>query len=347
MGQVDNAIEGCDYVINHILPHYDEKDIIGLYHIFVQMIRVLKWNGQVDKAREAYNKFMPDAASNHFAVKTIYKPMGLVLQVCEGSTYEYDKDNMHEDIEMVLSFDMDDMTDNNFTCDGWSMKSMAAELCMLFARRLEAGDAVRERLIDRGITMATVAQQRVKASNGMVKHILAYEANREIHKALLLLANEEVEIERDIIYNAVTRRSSRAVIGNCQGRESLTSHLKSSTKYNSSLTLGNLMSVKDEATNGSATMSNGSGSGSGSAVRSKAAPLTLISAKKRSVLISSMSRGGVSSFGSNGSAWKHVSAHSHESIKEEKSSHSYESSSHLRESVIDEGENVLGAVDAV
>ena len=48
-GQIDKALERCDYVIDQVLPPYDKKDIIGLYHIFVQIGRVLKWNGHVGK----------------------------------------------------------------------------------------------------------------------------------------------------------------------------------------------------------------------------------------------------------------------------------------------------------
>ncbi len=351
MGQVDNAIERCDYVINHILPHYDEKDVVGLYQIFIQIIRVLKWNGQVDKAREAYSKFMPDAAGSHFAVKTIHKPMGLLLQISEGSTYEYDVNNMQEDIDLVLSFDMDDMTDNNLTCDGWSMKSMAAELCMLFARRLDAGNVVRESLIDRGITMATVAKRRVKASNGMVKHILAYQANKEIHQALLLLANEEEDTERNIIYDVGKSDSNREIVGNdrCKRRDSLTCDLKSRMSIKSQHTLANKFSVKVKGE----SSTNSSGSGATSALTSRSLPLTLITAKKKSVFFSA-----VSSYASNGSVPKQASHdshestngksshHSHESIKEKPSSHSYDSSSHLRESDVNvEGEHVLGAVD--
>ena len=313
-GKIDNAIEACDYVIDHILPHYDEKDIIGLYHIFVQMIRVLKWNGHVDKARDAYNKFIPDAANSHFAVGSIHKPMGLLLRICEGSSsHQYDMDNMPADIELALSFDMSDMTDHNFTADGWSMKSMAAEVCMLLARRLDAGNAARERLIDRGIMMATVAQQRVKASNGMVKHVLAYEANRDIHKALLLLANEEVGIDRNVIYdmssNGVGRSPSNL-------RESMTSEF-SKSKSKATLAFANRFNVKDESpkTNGSATISNGSDSTS--AVSSKP-PFTAIASKKK------VNFSHLSSFGSNGSEPLPSSRHSHdsESVIENSSNHS-------------------------
>ena len=310
MGQIENAIEACDYVIDHILPNYDEKDIIGLYHIFVQIIRVLKWNGHADKAREAYSKFMPDAAGSHFAVATIHKPMGLLLRICEGSSYQYDVENIHEDIEVALKFDMSDMTDNNFTADGWSMKSAAAELCMLLARRLDPGNAAREKLIDRGILMATVAQQRVKASNGMVKHVLAYEANRDIHKALLLLASEEVGIDRDVIYDMSSH-----------GVGSSSSNLKDSMTSGSAA-FANRFNVKNK-TNGGANLSIGSDATS---TVSPKPPVNAVAAKKK-VNFSRLSSA-LSSFGSDGSEPMHKlsSRHSHdsESVKENSSNHSRE-----------------------
>ena len=103
---------------------------------------------------------------------------------------------MTEDIKMALAAD----ADYNFMGDCWSMKSMLAELCFHLARRLNAGDSARESLIDRGIELSTVTSKHVKASNRKVKHILAYQAHKDIHKNLLVLANEELAVNRSIIH---------------------------------------------------------------------------------------------------------------------------------------------------
>ena len=71
--QLDKALEQCNYVIDRILPVYDKK----------------KFNGQVDKARETYNKFLPEGVDNHFAVGRIHKSMTLLLRICEGSSDHY------------------------------------------------------------------------------------------------------------------------------------------------------------------------------------------------------------------------------------------------------------------
>ena len=321
-GQIDKAIERCDYVIDQVLPSYDNKDIIGLYHIFIQIGRVLKWNGHVDKARGLYEKIMPDAADTHFAVGCIHKSMSLLLRVCEGGSLCYDIEP--GDIEHALTCDVSDMTDYNFTADGWSMKSMTAELCLSLARRLDAGDPNRERLVDRGILMATVAQERVKASNGMVKHVLAYEANRDIHLELLLLAKEEVAVSRAVIYdrNEQLRRSLS------NRRDSMNGLKDSVTSKSTHMAFANRFTVKDES-------SGSNGSGVASATSSSLAPTHVSIATKKKVAFSQMS-----SFNSTGSGSRH-SYHSHhsqeESIKEEEGEEE-ESSSHVLKSVMESKE---------
>ena len=321
-GQIDKAIERCDYVIDQVLPSYDKKDIIGLYHIFIQIGRVLKWNGHVGKAREVYEKFMPDAADTHFAVGCIHKSMSLLLRVCDGGSMKYDVEP--GDIKHALTCDVSDMTDYNFTADGWSMKSMTAELCLSLARRLEAGDPNREKLVDRGILMTTVAQQRVKASNGMVKHILAYEANRDIHLELLLLAKEEVAVNRAVIYD----RNEQLKRSLSNRRDSMNGLKDSMTSKSTHMAFANRFTVKDE--------SSSNGSGAPSATSSSLAPTHVSVATKKKVAFSQMS-----SFGSTGSGSRH-SYHSHhsqeESIKEEEGEEEEDPSSHVLKSVTESKE---------
>eukprot|EP00986_Skeletonema_menzelii_P011931 scaffold6314_cov163-Skeletonema_menzelii.AAC.4 len=118
-GQPKQAIQRCDQVINEILPSYDQKDMVGLYHIFWPIIRVLKWNGEVDKAREFYAKWAPDGIESHFVTGVIHRPMCLLLKICDGNPDgDYETEDIDDDIEMVLEFDAPDMTDLNFITDG-------------------------------------------------------------------------------------------------------------------------------------------------------------------------------------------------------------------------------------
>ena len=73
----------------------------------------------------------------------------------------------------------------------WSVKSMAAELCLHLARRLDAGSIPRRDLIDRGIQMSTMANERNKTADGLIKHILAHEAHKGIDDRLLELRRED------------------------------------------------------------------------------------------------------------------------------------------------------------
>lgn len=156
-------------------------------------------------SRDFYNKWAPEGIESHFAVGSLHKPMCLLLTICDGSSAEYDAEDLAADIPMILSFDAPDMTDLNFITDGWSVKSMAAELCLHLARRLQPGDVTRRSLIVRGIQMSTLANQRNTSSGGLIKHIMAYEAHKGIDDRLLALRIEDNAVNGKIIYDGSER----------------------------------------------------------------------------------------------------------------------------------------------
>ena len=199
-GEIEKAIERCNQVEEEVLPTFDKKDVIGLFHIFIPIIRVFKWGGQVDRAREFFHKWSPEGVENHFAMGSSYKPICLLLEICDGSTAEYDTADLEADIEMIMSYDVSEMNERMLICDGWSFKSMVAEICLHLAGKLEPGDVSRESLLDKGIQMSTAAIKSATASNGMIKHILAYEAHGPIDDRLLALRRENNAVKRTIIY---------------------------------------------------------------------------------------------------------------------------------------------------
>lgn len=116
--ETKHAIKRCDQVVQEILPSYDKKDLVGLFHIFWPIIRVLKWSGEVEKARAFYDEWAPDNMGTHFAYGILHKPMCLLLKICDSTDGDYETDDMAADIDMVLDFDCPDMTDLNLTVDG-------------------------------------------------------------------------------------------------------------------------------------------------------------------------------------------------------------------------------------
>jgi len=78
---------------------------------------------------------------------------------------------------------------------------MAAELCLHLARRLAAGSIPRRDLIDRGIQMSTMANERNTTADGLIKHILAHEAHKGIDDRLLELRREDNAVHVDVIYD--------------------------------------------------------------------------------------------------------------------------------------------------
>ena len=117
LGDVEGAIKQCGYVIENILPGYDKNDKVGLYQIFIPLIRVLKWNGQVDKMRNVYEENVPEDIVSHFAVGELHKPISLLLRVCDGSSVKYDNVEA-DDVGLALTYQPGDFNNRIMACDG-------------------------------------------------------------------------------------------------------------------------------------------------------------------------------------------------------------------------------------
>jgi len=151
-----------------------------------------------------YNSWLifPDGIENHFAVGALHKPLLLLLKLCSNDSSDQcnSLESISDGIELALTFEPTDQED---ICayDCWSMKSLCAELCVRLACQLKPGTPARSNLISKGILMSTAANQLAITPNGMIKHILAYEANAGIHVELLQLAKEDTAFARGIIHD--------------------------------------------------------------------------------------------------------------------------------------------------
>ena len=214
LGQIDAAIERCNYVAKNVLPTFDKGDKIGIYHAITSVMRVLKWHNQVDQARELYEQYIPDGTENHFAVGFIHIPMSLLLKVCDGSSLTYSM--TESDIELALNYHVNDFTDSMLMCEGWSMNSLGAELCLNLARRLKPGECKRRALLKKGIQLSSIADERLMYGD-LVKHTLAYEAHRDVHKNLLRVAGIDAETPRKSVFDNVTKPSEVSIDNSDKG----------------------------------------------------------------------------------------------------------------------------------
>lgn len=80
------------------------------------------------------------------------------------------------------------------------MKSLAAELCLFLARKLEPGSGKRDALVERGLLMSSIANKRLLGANGKVKYTLAYEVHQPIHLELLSLSTEDCTCSRESMF---------------------------------------------------------------------------------------------------------------------------------------------------
>ena len=84
--------------------------------------------------------------------------------------------------------------------EGWSAFSICAELCLRLAILLNPGNHARADLVNKGIQLTTAAEKSTTSSNGVIKHILAYEANSQVHMELLELAHQNVACKGSVFH---------------------------------------------------------------------------------------------------------------------------------------------------
>ena len=201
-GKIDEAIERCELVVANILPTYDPADVQGIYNIFIPLIRVLKWNGRVHRAREVFETMMPEAPGHRMAI--VRKPMLLLLSLCSNdykSTSAYSSGSLEEDARLALELDIPEIFDKGHTSNGWSMQSFTAELCLELARRLDQVSSMRNALIQRGIQLSFVADGRIRGEQNKIKHLAAYEAHRSVYSDLLKIAERDAAVSAGCVYD--------------------------------------------------------------------------------------------------------------------------------------------------
>ena len=187
MGKIEKAIEQCDYVIANVLPKYDHKDALGIFNLLIPLIRVLKWNGHVDRAKRVLDEHVSEEISrSKTGVGSLQRPISLLLSICDDAPYEISG----EDIDLALTIDFPEMLDNVFMANAWSMKSMIAEVCLHLAERLRDSNGEKEQLVRRGIRLSLIADEKMKDGRGRIKHLTAYNAHKAILSKLLEMANK-------------------------------------------------------------------------------------------------------------------------------------------------------------
>ena len=186
-GKTELAIEQCNYVIASVLPKYDRKDALGLFNLLIPLIRVLKWNGHVSRAKQILEEYVSEEISRSTTgVGSLQRPISLLLSICDDAQYEING----EDIDLALKVDVPEMIDNVYMANAWSMKSMIAEICLHLAEKLRDSNGQKELLVRRGIRLSLIADEKMKDGRGRIKHLAAYNAHKTILSKLLEMANE-------------------------------------------------------------------------------------------------------------------------------------------------------------
>ena len=190
LGLTDDSLEACEYVLRHLMPQMDPKNVLNSCEMLLPIIRILKPRGEEKKMRDLFYKHVVQNFDRHFGKDgvtpclPIFKPMLMLLDIC------HDPVNF-PDFAGAVEWLMDDengvppdFMDSVYTKLCWSPSSLVAELCLRVAqilRKENGNEADTIKLINKGLRLATKADRKLKDEEGRVMLPISY----EIHEPVL------------------------------------------------------------------------------------------------------------------------------------------------------------------
>jgi hypothetical protein len=197
LGDTENSVKACDYVLGNFLHLMDPSNILNSCELLLPVIRIMAYRGQVKQMRDLFDDMVVQNY-HKFEIKftparPIFKPLIMLLDIW------HDPDNypeFSEAIEWLLeegSAETNDFLDNIYVKLGWGPNTMAADLCLRFAKKLhgDGGEIERvQKLVKKGIDAARNVEWKMKDDEGNVKLPVAYEIHEPVSEELMAFASE-------------------------------------------------------------------------------------------------------------------------------------------------------------
>jgi len=204
LGQVDKALEICDYIEYHIMPKMDPKNVHNSVCNVMPSLWIWKDNGMAARSRAIFRRFVLEPFDEYFGkdgttpLLPSFKPIKILFDiviVMEGkeeaideSYYEWALDISNMEIGLKL-----DIGIGNF---GRSAMSASAEICLQLSKLTDDPDKSKK-LIDNGVKLANLAISGCDGRNGASKNLTAYTQIEPIHSELnKLLESQTHNVEK-------------------------------------------------------------------------------------------------------------------------------------------------------
>jgi len=187
LGNEDEALRMCEYVIDVLLPKMDPKNVLNSCELILPLIRILKNRGQEKRMRKLFDEQVVQNFHRHFGKDgvtpclPVFRPLLLLLDVCSK---EEDCPDLMDGVEWLVSDEENgvppDFMDSVYTKIFWSPNSMVAELCFRLAKRVSSQQD-KAVLIEKALRLSRKADRKMKDVEGNVKYQIAYEMHEPIY----------------------------------------------------------------------------------------------------------------------------------------------------------------------
>jgi hypothetical protein len=224
LGDIESALKACDYVLEKLLPWMDPSNILNTSELLHPILRMLKPRGEEKRLRDLFQERVVDNYEK-FEIKftpglPIFKPLLMLLDICHDPL-GYPDSEFEKHVEWLLdesNANIDDFLDSILVKLAWAPNTMVAELCLLFARKLQAsnGDMGKvQGLVVKGVKAARKADWKMKDESGNVTLPIAYEMHEPVMTQLQSFAERL----------GVTVENETSLISEDTGKESLITSL--------------------------------------------------------------------------------------------------------------------------
>jgi tetratricopeptide (TPR) repeat protein len=218
LGDIESALKACDYVLEKLLPLMDASNILNTSELLHPILRMLKPRGEEKRLRDLFQERVVDNFEK-FEIKftpalPIFKPLLMLLDICHDPL-GYSDPEFEKDVTWLLDENhgnVDDFLDSILVKLGWAANTMVAELCLLFARKLQAsnGDMSKvQGLVVKGVKAARKADWKMKDESGNVTLPIAYEMHEPVMTQLQSFAERlGVTVEKESLISEDTGKES-------------------------------------------------------------------------------------------------------------------------------------------
>jgi hypothetical protein len=216
LGNVDEALRMCEFVIDDLLPKMDPKNVLNSCELILPLIRILKNRGQEKRMRKLFYEQVVQNFHRHFGKDgvtpclPVFRPLLLLLDVCNETE---ECPDLVDGVEWLVSDEENgvppDFLDSVYTKLCWSPNSMVAELCLRLAKKISShGD--KKVLIEKAWKLSSKAERKMKDVEGKVKFQIAYEMHEPIYYEVKQMAEAYgLELHEESTDGSISKQSSR------------------------------------------------------------------------------------------------------------------------------------------